>query len=64
MRDCKPAINWMKRPERGVLKNNMRDDDVCRVLEFDETRSGKLYSSMSPHVPPRLSLAINCAISS
>ena len=52
----------MNVPEGGVLEDHVGDDNVSGIHKFNEIRSGMLQSSLSPHVPPNISLAIDCAI--
>lgn len=52
----------MNVPKRGVFENNIRDDDVSRILELDKVWSSELQGSSSPHVPPNSTLSINCPI--
>jgi hypothetical protein len=49
-------------PKWRILENHIGNDNVSGVHEFNETRPGKLKSSLPPHVPPDTSLAINCPI--
>lgn len=52
----------MNVPKWRVLENHIGNDDVFRVQEFNEIWSSELKSSLPPHVPPHISLAINCPI--
>lgn len=52
----------MNVPKWRVLENHIGNDNVFRVQEFNEIWSSKLKSSLPPHVPPHISLAINCPI--
>lgn len=57
-----PAIDRVNVPKRRIPDNNIGNYNFSRVHKFNEIRSSKLKSSPPPHVPPDISLAINCPI--
>nr|GMD18916.1 hypothetical protein Iba_scaffold41534CG0010 [Ipomoea batatas] len=57
--DSLPAIHRVDIPEGGVHENHIGDEYASRVQEFNETWTRELKSSLPPHVPPDIALAIN-----
>lgn len=54
-----PTIDGVYVPEWRIPENHIRNDDVSRVHKLNKIWSSKLKGSLSPHVPPDISLAIN-----
>lgn len=52
----------MNVPERRVLENHIRNNNVSGIYDFNEIWSSELKGSLPPHVPPDFSLAVNCPI--
>lgn len=57
-----PAIHRVDIPEGGIHENHIGDDYASGVHEFNKTRTCELKSSLPPHVPPDITLAIDCTI--
>ena len=49
-------------PKWWISENHIRDDDICGMHQLQEIWSCEREGSLPPHIPPHITLAINCSI--
>lgn len=57
--ELSPAIHGVNVPKGRVLESYIGNYYTCGVHNFNKIRSSEMKSSLPPHVPPDITLAIN-----